>query len=64
MPNSYDTHNTELFPSTKVLTAIVHSHMSRGGGNPPPPLFCRPIKFKSIKTTYKSVYINKAKIGS
>ena len=59
MPNSYDTHNTELFPSTKVLTAIVHSHRSRGGGNCPPlPYFADEYK------NDKSVYINKAKIGS
>ena len=35
-----------------------------GGGNCPPPIFCQPKKFKSLKiTTYKSVYSNKDKIG-
>ena len=32
---------------------------------PPPPYFAKPKKVKSLKiTTYKSVYNNKAKIGS
>ena len=30
---------------------------------PPPPIFCQPKKFKTIKTTtYRSVYRNMAKI--
>ena len=30
----------------------------------PPPIFCQPKKFKSLKiTTYRSVYCNKDKIG-
>ena len=34
------------------------------GGAIAPPIFCQPKKFKSSKiTTYKSVYINKDKIG-
>ena len=33
-----------------------------GGSNCPPPIFCQPQKFKSIKTTpYKPVYRNMAK---
>ena len=36
----------------------------QGGGAIAPPIFCQPKKFKSLKiTTYKSVYINKDKIG-
>ena len=35
-----------------------------GGAIAPPPIFCQPKKFKSLKiTTYKSVYSNKDKIG-
>ena len=33
-----------------------------GGAIVPPPLFCQPIKFKSLEiTTYKLMYMNKAK---
>ena len=35
-----------------------------GGNCPPSPIFCQPKKFKSIKTTYISVYRNMAKISS
>ena len=37
----------------------------QGGGQfPPPPIFCQPKKFKSLKiTTHKSMYSNKDKIG-
>ena len=36
----------------------------QGGQLPPPPIFCQPKKFKSLKiTTHKSVYSNKDKIG-
>ena len=35
----------------------------QGGNCPPPPIFCQPKKFKIKKTTtYRSVYINMAKI--
>ena len=32
------------------------------GGAIAPPIFCQPKKFKIIKTTYRSVYRNMAKI--
>ena len=36
----------------------------QGGGQLPPPIFCQPKKFKSLKIrTYKLVYSNKDKIG-
>ena len=35
------------------------------GGGQPPTIFCQPIKINSLRiTTYKSVYSNKANIGS
>ena len=48
--------------------SLAYMAVGTGGGqaegNCPPPIFCQPKKFKSLKiTTYKSVYINKDKIG-
>ena len=55
-----------VFKITKCFYCVFMAVGTGGRGElSPPPIFCQPIKFKSLKiTTYKLLYINLAKIGS
>ena len=59
--------DTRRFPQATSMQIYFLMAVGTGGGGrggSPPPIFCQPKKFKSLKiTTHKSVYSNKDKIG-